>query len=114
MPAQSRESTGEGSPENEATQRPEQGHMTSAEPHQQRRKISAGELPDSWVSQFVGLSGDQDPYVLRHCVFRGDKYNSHSWSYIRVRSGMGQTPAHFTVRVIPSKLICMSMRFVCC
>lgn len=96
--AQSGDSPGEASPGNEVVQRTEQEHVTSAEPHQQRRKIGAGELPDSWVSQFVGLSGDQDPYVLRHCIFHGDKYNSHSWSYLRVRSGMGQTPAHFTVR----------------
>ena len=65
---------------------------------QEESVIRARNLPESWISQFVGLSGDQDPYVLRHCHFDDDdQYNSHSWSYLRVKSGLGEAPAHFTV-----------------
>ncbi|KAF2765730.1 hypothetical protein EJ03DRAFT_330720 [Teratosphaeria nubilosa] len=50
-----------------------------------------------WISQYVGLSGDQDPYVLRHCQFnKSNYYRSGDWACLRVRSD-GAVPSHFTL-----------------
>ncbi|KAH9828402.1 Fungal trans-domain-containing protein [Teratosphaeria destructans] len=50
-----------------------------------------------WISQYVGLSGDQDPFVLRHCHFNGSNYyRSGDWACLRVR-GDGAVPSHFTL-----------------
>ncbi|CAK4008924.1 transcriptional regulatory [Lecanosticta acicola] len=50
-----------------------------------------------WISQYVGLSGDQDPFVLRHSNFnRSNYYKSDDWACLRVRSD-GAFPAIFTL-----------------
>lgn len=50
-----------------------------------------------WISQFVGLSGDQDPFVLRHCSFNQlNCYKAPDWACIRIK-GDGEIPLHFTV-----------------
>lgn len=50
-----------------------------------------------WISQFVGLSGDQDPFVLRHCSFNQlNCYKASDWACIRIK-GDGEIPLHFTV-----------------
>lgn len=50
-----------------------------------------------WISQYVGLSGDQDPFVLRHCNFNGSNYyKSGDWACLRVRTD-GAFPSHFTL-----------------
>lgn len=50
-----------------------------------------------WTSQFVGLSGDQDPYVLRHCHFSANRYKRSNWACLRVKGDGTSTPTHFTV-----------------
>lgn len=53
--------------------------------------------PVEWISQFVGLSGDQDPFVLRHCTFNQlNCYKASDWACIRIK-GDGEIPLHFTV-----------------
>lgn len=56
-------------------------------------------LPEStrWGSQFIGLSGDLDPFVLRHCTFDADCYQQLDWACLRVDGGSGVSPAHFAV-----------------
>lgn len=56
-------------------------------------------LPEStrWGSQFIGLSGDLDPFVLRHCTFDADCYHQLDWACLRVDGGSGVSPAHFAV-----------------
>ncbi|KAH6662254.1 fungal-specific transcription factor domain-containing protein, partial [Halenospora varia] len=50
-----------------------------------------------WICQFVGLSGDQDPYVLRHCSFNAlNCYKAPDWAILRVKGG-DDIPLHFTV-----------------
>jgi hypothetical protein len=50
-----------------------------------------------WISQYVGLSGDQDPFVLRHCKFnKSNYYRSGDWACLRVCND-GAFPAHFTL-----------------
>lgn len=61
---------------------------------------AAHPIAGEWISQFVGLSGDQDPFVLRHCNFnRSNYYKSGDWACLRVRTD-DEPPSHFTV--IPS------------
>ncbi|KAH8896850.1 hypothetical protein GQ53DRAFT_819106 [Thozetella sp. PMI_491] len=54
-------------------------------------------VSEEWISQFVGLSGDQDPYVLRHCQFDGNRYSRSGWACLRVKGDIDQAPAHFTI-----------------
>ncbi|TVY80655.1 Transcriptional activator protein DAL81 [Lachnellula suecica] len=50
-----------------------------------------------WICQFVGLSGDQDPFVLRHCSFNHlNCYKAPDWAILRVK-GDNDIPLHFTV-----------------
>ncbi|KAE8452507.1 hypothetical protein EG329_000410 [Mollisiaceae sp. DMI_Dod_QoI] len=50
-----------------------------------------------WICQFVGLSGDQDPFVLRHCAFNHlNCYKASDWAILKIK-GDGETPLHFTV-----------------
>lgn len=50
-----------------------------------------------WICQFVGLSGDQDPWVLRHCSFNAlNYYKAPDWAVLRIK-GYGDTPLQFTV-----------------
>jgi hypothetical protein len=57
------------------------------------RKTVEGE----WICQFVGLSGDQDPFVLRHCSFNHlNYYKTPDWAILRV-NGDNDIPLHFTV-----------------
>jgi hypothetical protein len=50
-----------------------------------------------WISQWVGLSGDNDPFVLRHCNFgQSNYYKNDDWACLRVSSD-GALPAHFTL-----------------
>lgn len=50
-----------------------------------------------WISQWVGLSGDNDPFVLRHCNFgHNNYYKNDDWACLRVCSD-GTIPAHFTL-----------------
>lgn len=53
--------------------------------------------PSEWICQFVGLSGDQDPFVLRHCSFNHlNCYKAPEWAILRVK-GENEIPLHFTV-----------------
>lgn len=67
-----------------------------------RQKIlpcSIQESKPEWICQFVGMSGDQDPYVLRHCSFNHlNCYKAHNWAILRVK-GDNELPLHFTVRI---------------
>lgn len=50
-----------------------------------------------WICQFVGLSGDQDPFVLRHCSFNAlNCYKADEWAILRIK-GDTEVPLHFTV-----------------
>ncbi|KAL2068896.1 hypothetical protein VTL71DRAFT_15234 [Oculimacula yallundae] len=65
-----------------------------------RRAESRSRPPNGeWICQFVGLSGDQDPYVLRHCSFNQQNcYRGNEWAVLRVKGGNhGDDPLHFTV-----------------
>ncbi|CAG8958284.1 hypothetical protein HYFRA_00000639 [Hymenoscyphus fraxineus] len=65
-----------------------------------RQKILPSSVPESkpeWICQVVGMSGDQDPYVLRHCSFNHlNCYKAHNWAILRVK-GDSELPLHFTV-----------------
>ena len=52
-----------------------------------------------WICQFVGFSGDQDPYVLRHCTFNQQNcYRGAEWAVLRIKGDAnGDVPLHFTV-----------------
>ncbi|KAN0090423.1 Fungal specific transcription factor domain containing protein [Hyaloscypha variabilis] len=53
--------------------------------------------PSEWICQFVGFSGDQDPFVLRHCSFNQlNCYKAPDWAILRVK-GESEIPLHFTV-----------------
>jgi hypothetical protein len=55
--------------------------------------------PSEWICQFVGFSGDQDPFVLRHCSFNQlNCYKAPDWAILRVK-GESEIPLHFTVRL---------------
>lgn len=58
----------------------------------------AGTSPaGEWICQFVGLSGDQDPFVLRHCSFNHlNCYKASDWAILRIK-GDNEIPLHFTV-----------------
>lgn len=61
---------------------------------------SVQESKPEWICQFVGMSGDQDPYVLRHCSFNHlNCYKAHNWAILRVKSN-NELPLHFTVRLM--------------
>ncbi|RFU25068.1 hypothetical protein B7463_g11271, partial [Scytalidium lignicola] len=50
-----------------------------------------------WISIFVGSSGDQDPFVLRHCSFNDLNYYKQSdWACLRVNRNGGES-MHFTL-----------------
>lgn len=50
-----------------------------------------------WIGQYVGLSGDMDPFVLRHCNFnKSNYYKSDDWACLRVSSD-GAFPSHFSL-----------------
>ena len=82
-------------------------HISEERPHSTSLSYSVFEVtttrsteatpPEQWVPQFIGLSGDQDPYVLRHCQFRGNRYKRHEWACIRVVGEGNADPTHFTV-----------------
>ncbi|RDW68416.1 hypothetical protein BP5796_09073 [Coleophoma crateriformis] len=58
---------------------------------------SSKQAASEWICQFVGLSGDQDPFVLRHCSFNHlNCYKAPDWACIRVK-GDTDVPLHFTV-----------------
>lgn len=53
-----------------------------------------------WISQYVGSSGDQDPFVLRHCAFNESNYFKKSdWACLRVDAREGSA-THFTVGLL--------------
>jgi len=53
--------------------------------------------PNEWICQFVGFSGDQDPFVLRHCSFNHlNCYKAPDLAILRVK-GESNIPLHFTV-----------------
>jgi hypothetical protein len=59
--------------------------------------VSRETAPSEWICQFVGLSGDQDPFVLRHCSFNHlNCYKAPDWAILRVK-GENDIPLHFTV-----------------
>ncbi|EME83990.1 uncharacterized protein MYCFIDRAFT_173052 [Pseudocercospora fijiensis CIRAD86] len=59
--------------------------------------VSQEQASGEWISQYVGLSGDQDPYVLRHSNFnKSNYYKSGDWACLRVRSD-GIVPSIFTL-----------------
>ncbi|RDW62535.1 hypothetical protein BP5796_10837 [Coleophoma crateriformis] len=50
-----------------------------------------------WIPQFVGSSGDQDPFVLRHCAFNELNYFKRSdWACLRVDARDGSA-TQFTI-----------------
>ncbi|CAK7231556.1 hypothetical protein SEUCBS140593_007965 [Sporothrix eucalyptigena] len=57
--------------------------------------------PTRWITQFLGLSGDQDPFVFRHCTFDADCYKRLDWACLRVSGsssrGGSSAPAQFAV-----------------
>ncbi|CAK7232375.1 hypothetical protein SBRCBS47491_008248 [Sporothrix bragantina] len=62
--------------------------------------------PTRWITQFLGLSGDQDPFVLRHCAFDADCYKRLDWACLRVSGSISNSgdfggasfaPAQFAV-----------------
>lgn len=55
---------------------------------------SPGVVFRDWIPQFVGLSGDHNPYLLRHCMFDNDRYKKPEWECWRVTRG---GDAHFVV-----------------
>ncbi|KAI5360092.1 hypothetical protein Slin15195_G119540 [Septoria linicola] len=53
--------------------------------------------PREWASQYVGLSGDHDPFVLRHANFGpSNYYRSGDWACLRLQSSAA-IPSLFTV-----------------
>ncbi|KXT17020.1 hypothetical protein AC579_4330 [Pseudocercospora musae] len=59
--------------------------------------VSQEQNSGEWISQYVGLSADQDPYVLRHSNFnKSNYYKSGDWACLRVRSD-GLVPSIFTL-----------------
>lgn len=51
-----------------------------------------------WICQFVGMSGDQDPFVLRHCSFNQlNCYKAVDWAVLRIKGEPEGVPLHFTV-----------------
>lgn len=67
--------------------------QTSASPSVENPERTRSE----WISQYVGLSGDQDPLVLRHANFnKSNYYKNGDWGCLRLRSD-GTTPSLFTV-----------------
>jgi hypothetical protein len=55
-----------------------------------------------WICQFVGLSGDQDPFVLRHCTFNQlNCYKAPDWAILRIKGEPPSIPLHFTVCLSP-------------
>jgi hypothetical protein len=58
-----------------------------------------GQRSLNWkTTQFVGLSGDQDPFVLQHVSFNESNcYTQPDWMCMRVNGG-GFIPMQFTVR----------------
>lgn len=51
-----------------------------------------------WICQFVGMSGDQDPFVLRHCSFNQlNCYKAPDWAILRIKGEPSSIPLHFTV-----------------
>lgn len=71
------------------------------------KSCSRVEGKGEWICQFVGLSGEQDPYVLRHCSFNhANCYKATGpaeWAVLRIK-GEGE-PLHFTVGPLPNFLI---------
>lgn len=62
------------------------------------------ERQHEWIPQFVGLSGDQDPYVLRHCTFRENRYRHSDFACLRIQGHQWEEPAHFTVSRPPARI----------
>jgi hypothetical protein len=64
-----------------------------------------GRRTSGWrTTQFVGLSGDQDPFVLQHCSFNeSNYYRQPDWICMRVNGG-GFIPMQFTVSPTPDTL----------
>lgn len=53
---------------------------------------------NEWICQFVGMSGDQDPFVLRHCTFNQlNCYKAPDWAILRIKGEPATIPLHFTV-----------------
>lgn len=54
--------------------------------------------PSEWICQFVGMSSDQDPFVLRHCSFNQlNCYKAPDWAILRIKGEPSTIPLHFTV-----------------
>ncbi len=54
-----------------------------------------------WICQFVGLSSEQDPYVLRHFEFNhANCYKGAEWAVLRIKEE-GESPLLFTVSSPP-------------
>ena len=53
---------------------------------------------EEWICQFVGFSGGQDPFVLRHYNFNHlNCYKASDSAILRIKSDDG-IPIHFNVR----------------
>lgn len=62
-----------------------------------RPPVSSG--TGEWICQFVGLSGDQDPYVMRHFSFNQQNcYRGPEWAVLKIKGDAhGEVPLQFTV-----------------
>ncbi|KAL3460123.1 fungal-specific transcription factor domain-containing protein [Aspergillus heterothallicus] len=52
---------------------------------------------EEWTPLFVGFSGDQDPFILRHCQFSGDCFSRQDWRCMRMYPSMDSIPMHFAL-----------------
>lgn len=58
---------------------------------------SRSEGNGDWICQLVGQSGEQDPYVLRHCEFnQANWYRGTEWAVLRIKADR-ESPLLFTV-----------------
>lgn len=78
------------------------GDSTAATQQSSPSQADAGDASKEWIPQFVGLSGDQDPFVLRHCAFNDLNYFKRpDWACLRVDGRRGNA-THFVVSISKS------------
>ncbi|KAL4947402.1 fungal-specific transcription factor domain-containing protein [Aspergillus filifer] len=65
-------------------------------------RLASPESAEEWTPLFVGFSSDQDPYILRHCQFKGDSFDRPDWRCRRMALSsetgkVTEIPMHFAV-----------------
>ena len=83
----------------------------------------SGQRSSDWrTTQFVGLSGDQDPFVLRHCSFNeSNYYRQPDWMCMRVTGGefipmqstVSPSPEILYMQPIRSGIAKLTSYFIC-